>query len=43
MVIHLVNDIDCDYNKLLLIYTELVQLLHLFRVYRMPVDLRDRS
>lgn len=39
MVIHLMNDIDCDYNKLLLIYTELVQCLHVFRVCRVPVDL----
>jgi len=41
MVIHLVNDIDCDYNKLLLIYTELVQRLLFFRVYRMPLDPPD--
>lgn len=29
MVIHQVNDIEYDYNKLQVIYTELVQPLHL--------------
>lgn len=41
MVIHLENDIDCDYNKILLIYTALVQRRHVFRGYRVPVDLSD--